>query len=74
MVIKQKMKFIEEKVYIGTKNNVNSEYISKVIDSNEAKPALKYELSLFMEDLIGNLEGDIVSGEYEIFNKVSFFL
>jgi hypothetical protein len=42
MMIKQKMKFTEEKVYIGTKNNVNSEYISKVVNSNEAKPALKY--------------------------------
>ena len=42
MMIKQKIKFIQEKVYIGTENNVNSEYISKVIDSNEAKPALKY--------------------------------
>ena len=42
MMIKQKMKFTEEKLYIGTKNNVNSEYISKVVNSNEAKPALKY--------------------------------
>ena len=48
MVIKQKIKFTEDKVYIGTKNNINNEYISKVIDSSEAKPALKYELSLFM--------------------------
>jgi hypothetical protein len=34
MIIKQKMKFTEEKVYIGTKNNVNSAYISKVVDSS----------------------------------------
>ncbi len=47
-MIKQKMKFIEDKVYIGTKNNVNNEYITKVIDSLQAKPALKYELNLFM--------------------------
>ena len=25
-----------------------------------------------MEDMIGNLEGDILSGDYEIFNKVTF--
>jgi hypothetical protein len=28
-------------MYIGTKNNINSEYINKINDSNEAKPALK---------------------------------
>jgi hypothetical protein len=49
------MKFIEDKVYIGAKNNVNNEYINRIIDANEAKPALKNELNLFMEDLMSNI-------------------
>ena len=56
LIIKQKQKFMEDKVYIGTKNNINNEYISKVIDSCEANPALKYELSLFMEDMYSNVQ------------------
>ena len=27
-----------------------------------------------MQDLIGNLEGDIVAGEYDIFSKVFYFV
>jgi len=73
-MLKQKMKFIEEKVYIGTKNNVNQEYISRVNDASEAPGPLKDELNLFMEDVMSNLETDIIDGTYEIFNKVNSIL
>ena len=63
-MLKQKIKFIEDKVYIGTKNNVNNQYISRLIDQNQSGVPLKDQLNLLMEDISANLEHDIVNGHY----------
>ncbi len=55
-LLKQRVKFIEDKVYIGTKDNVNNQYVSRIKEELVGTEALKDELNLLMESIEANVE------------------
>lgn len=66
MSIKQRLKFIEDKVYIGAQNESFGSLVARIKQESLDNEALGNELNLMMTEVQCGIENDIEEGEYQI--------
>lgn len=68
LALKQRMKFIEDKVYIGAQHEGNGEFVSRLKQEILENDSLANQLNLVMEQVQVSIGNDIEEGTYEIHN------
>lgn len=66
MSIKQRIKFIEDKVYISAQNESFGEVVSRIKQEVLNNEALGNELNLVMSEVQIGIQNDIEEGHYDI--------
>lgn len=66
--MKQRVKFIEDKVYLSAQNDSYGGFVSRIKQEVLSNEALANELNLVMSEVEMTLHGEILEGVYDIHN------